>query len=581
MVLSRRLIFTLAALVCAWAALPGQISSRGVKAQPRGKPSGMPFLAKFSDVAAPAGLTEAVVYGGVQNITYLTETSGGGVAFFDFDNDGWQDVFVVNGERLEEPSLRRSHMLYRNRRDGTFERSELQSSCWGMGVATGDVDNDGWEDLFVTCLGQNRLLRNEQGRFTDITEKAGLMQKRARPYWGSGATFLDGDNDGDLDLVVVNYLDFDADRVPKPGKSANCNWKGVPVVCGPRGLPPGRVWYYENKGGLRFEEASERAGVAKISGTYAMTAVAVDVDADGWTDVYVAGDSSPSLLLRNTGKGTFVEEGIERGIALNDDGMEQAGMGIGIGDVNLDGHLDFFKTHFSDDTNILYRNDGKGNFRDDTIASGLGVETRFVGWGASIDDLDNDGLPDLFFVTGSVYPDSEGKLPAYPYKTPRSVFRNLGNGKMEQLIAEAGAGVAAAHSSRGAAFGDYDNDGDVDVLVWNRNEPVSLLRNDLSGDRKWIKLKLVGTKANRSAIGARVALQYGSRKQGKAVTSQASFYSVNDSRLHFGLGAETTASATVYWPGGKQETVSGLPANHLVTIREGEGVVKKEPLGAK
>ena len=581
MVQLRRLFFILMGLAAVATMLWPQISSRGVKAQPRGKASGLPFHSKFTDVAAQAGLTEAVVYGGLQNITYLTETSGGGAAFFDFDNDGWQDVFIVNGVRQDEPTLQPPHMLYRNKHDGTFERAEFKSSCWGMAVATGDIDNDGWEDLFVTCLGQNRLFQNQQGKFTDITESAGLLQKRARPYWGSGATFLDADNDGDLDLVIANYVDFDPDRVPKPGKSANCNWKGVAVVCGPRGLPPGRVWYYENTGDRKFVDASARVGVAKISGTYAMTAVAVDIDEDGWTDVYIAGDSSPSLLLRNTGKGTFVEEGIERGIALNDDGMEQAGMGIGIGDVNLDGHLDFFKTHFSDDTNILYRNDGKGNFRDDTIASGLGVETRFVGWGAAIEDLDNDGLPDLFFVTGSVYPDMEGKLPAYPYQTPRSVFRNLGNGKMEQLIAEAGPGVAASHSSRGAAFGDYDNDGDIDGLVWNRNEPPSLLRNDLTSDRKWIKVKLIGTKANRSAIGTRVVLQYGTRKQGQAVTSQASFYSVNDARLHFGLGSETTASATIHWPGGKTETVNDLPANHLITIREGEGAVKKELLAPR
>lgn len=581
MVQLRRLFFIFAGVLALGTMLWPQVSSRGVKAQPRGKPSGIPFHAKFTDVAAQAGLTQEVVYGGLRNITYLTETSGGGVAFFDLDNDGWQDIFVVNGARLEEPALRPSHLLYRNKQNGTFEPVELQSSCWGMAVATGDVDNDGWEDLFVTCLGQNRLLHNQKGKLADITESAGLLQPRARPYWGSGATFLDADNDGDLDLVIANYVDFDPDRVPKPGKSANCNWKGVPVVCGPRGLPPGRIWYYENKGGLRFQDASDRVGVAKINGTYAMTAVAVDVDADGWTDVYIAGDSSPSLLLHNTGKGTFVEEGIERGIALNDDGMEQAGMGIGIGDVNLDGHLDFFKTHFSDDTNVLYRNDGKGNFRDDTIASGLGVETRFVGWGAAIDDLDNDGLPDLFFVTGSVYPDVEGRLPAYPYKTPRAVFRNLGNGKMEQLIAEAGPGVAATHSSRGAAFGDYDNDGDIDVLVWNRNEPPSLLRNDLTAGQNWIKLKLIGAKSNRSAIGARVVLHYGSRKQGKVVTSQASFYSANDPRLHFGLGKETTAQAVIYWPGGRTETIETLPANNLITIREGEGVVKKQPLGPR
>ncbi|MBI3678848.1 MAG: CRTAC1 family protein [Acidobacteria bacterium] len=565
------------ALVLAGAAVFAQgIASRGVRPQPRGKPSGIPFQAKFTDVAGHAGLRAPVVYGGIDRINYIVETSGGGVAFFDYDNDGWLDIFLVSGARFGQMPADATSRLYRNKGDGTFEdvtdKAGLRQSGWGMSVATGDIDNDGWEDLFVTYWGQNRLYRNTgKGGFEEITEQAGLvLPKRERPWWSSGATFIDYDLDGDLDLFIASYIDFDMARTPKPGQNPNCAWKGVPVACGPRGLPPGRLWMFENKGGLRFEDVSDRTGVSKIRGTYAMTAVAVDIDSDGWTDIYIAGDSSPSLLLRNTGKGAFVDEGLERGIALNDDGMEQAGMGIGIGDYNLDGHLDLFKTHFSDDTNILYRNDGKGNFRDDTISTGLAVETRFVGWGAAITDLDNDGLPDLFFVTGNVYAETEKPLPAYPYRTPRVVFRNLGNSKFEQLMEEAGPGVAAVHSSRGAAFGDFDNDGDIDVVIVNLNEPPSLLRNDLPAGAHWLKVRLEGVRTNRSAIGARVIVKYGNRRQAQALTSQASFYSVNDPRLHFGLGKETKADVTVIWPGGKQETYPGLEADRLVTIREGE-----------
>jgi enediyne biosynthesis protein E4 len=304
-----------------------------------------------------------------------------------------------------------------------------------------------------------------------------------------------------------------------------------------------------------------------------MTVVAADFDNDGWTDIYIACDSTPSFFLRNNHNGTFTESGLERGVALNEDGMEQAGMGLGIGDYNLDGALDVFKTHFSDDTNILYRNDGKGNFDDVTISAGIGVETRFVGWGAAIADLDNDGLPDIFYVTGSVYPEIEAKLPAYPFKTPRVVFRALPGGKFEELIDEAGPGIAAAHSSRGAAFGDYDNDGDIDVLVVNLNEAPSLLRNDLKSDNRWLQVKLIGTKSNRSAIGARVTAHYGGRKQAQEVLSQASFYSVNDFRLHFGLGRETNADLEVRWPNGSVEKFAETPSNRLVTIREGSGIV--------
>jgi hypothetical protein len=300
--------------------------------------------------------------------------------------------------------------------------------------------------------------------------------------------------------------------------------------------------------------------------------VAADFDNDGWPDIYVACDSTPSLLFLNNHDGTFTEEGLERGVALSEDGMEQAGMGLGIGDFNLDGHLDIIKTHFRDDTPVAYANDGKGNFRDVTTRSGLAVETRYVGWGAGVADLDNDGSPDFFWVTGNIYPEVEKKVPAVRYKTPRVVFRNLGNGRFEELIEEAGPGVAAAHSSRGCAFGDFDNDGDVDILIVNQNEPPSLLRNDLSGRNHWIKIKLRGVESNRSAIGARVTVRYGGKVQAREVLSQSSYLSVSDSRLHFGLGAEPAADIEIRWPLGRVEKLTQVAADQLVHVTEGSGI---------
>jgi enediyne biosynthesis protein E4 len=307
--------------------------------------------------------------------------------------------------------------------------------------------------------------------------------------------------------------------------------------------------------------------------------VVADYDHDGWPDIYVACDSTPSWLFRNQRDGTFREEALERGVALSEDGLEQAGMGIATGDFDLDGRVDMFKTHFADDTNGLYRGDGKGFFDDVTIRAGIGVETRYVGWGAGMVDLDNDGLPDLFMVTGGVYPEVERTLPAYPFRTPRLVFRNLGNGRFEELIEEAGPGVAAVHTSRGCAFGDFDNDGDVDVLVWNMNEPPSLLRNDVSGDGHWLKVLLAGTTSNRSAIGARVTVTYGTRTQVQDVTAQSSFYSVNDRRLHFGLGAATTADVSIRWPNGNTERIAAVKADQLVVVREGAGILRTQAFG--
>jgi hypothetical protein len=399
--------------------------------------------------------------------------------------------------------------------------------------------------------------------------------------WGSGCSFIDYDRDGRLDLVLGNYLQFDPARVPKPGESSFCNWKGIPVNCGPKGLPPGDVRLYHNNGDGTFSDVSEKSGVAKAKGSYCMTIAAADFDNDGWPDIYIACDSTPSFLFKNNHDGTFTDVGLETGVALNEDGMEQAGMGLGIGDYNLDGNLDILKTHFADDTAVLYRNDGKGNFEDVTNASGLGVETRFISWGAGMFDLDNDGYPDLFWVTGSVYPEIEKQLPNYPFKSPRIVFRNLRNGKFEELLEQAGPGIADPHASRGCAFGDFDNDGDVDVLIMNLNEPPSLLRNDVKGDSRALKVKLIGTKSNRSAIGARVIARYGGKIQVQDVLSQASYYSVNDLRLHFGLGLIDKVDLDIRWPNGGTEHLANLSAGHLVTIKEGTGVIKTEAFSRK
>jgi enediyne biosynthesis protein E4 len=555
------------------------ISTRGVKAQPRGKPSGRPFLAHFKDVAALAGLTQPVIYGGIDTKSYIVEVVGCGLAFLDYDNDGWLDIFVLNGTRVEGAPPGTTNRLYKNNRDGTFTdvtaKAGLTSTGWASAVTVGDYDNDGFEDLFITRYGHNILYHNNgDGTFTEVTDRAKLSHPSVR--YGSGCAWVDYDRDGHLDLFVANYLNTTLEQLPKPGENPDCTWKGVAVNCGPRGLPTGFVQLFHNNGDGTFTDVSKAAGISSASGSYPMTVVPADFDNDGWPDIYVACDSTPSWMFRNQKDGTFREEGLERGVALSEDGLEQAGMGVGIGDYDLDGNLDIFKTNFADDTNVLYHNDGNGNFDDVTIRAGLGVETRYIGWGTAMVDLDNDGLPDLFVVSGSVYPEIERKLPAYPFHCPRIVFRNLGDGRFEELIEEAGSGVAAAHASRGAAFGDFDNDGDIDVLIMNMNEPPSLLRNDVAGSRHWLKVQLVGVQSNRSAIGSRVTALYGNRRQAQEVTSQASFYSCNDRRLHFGLGAETSADLTVRWTNGATQTFPAVAADQLVTIREGAGIIRKQ-----
>jgi hypothetical protein len=552
----------------------------------------------YVDVAKEAGLTVPNVWGGVKNKKYIVEAKGSGLAFFDYDNDGWLDIYLTNGVRFpgQEPypdGKTPTQHLYKNNRDGTFtdvtEKAGVGRSGWGTGVCVGDYDNDGWDDLFCCYWGHNILWHNNgDGTFTDVTKEAGLYEERVR--WGTGCTFLDYDRDGFLDLFVCNYIELDLSKTPAPGQTGYCHWKGVPVMCGPRGLPGGMNILYHNNGDGTFTDVSEPAGILKPGPRYAITGVSYDFDNDNWPDIYVAVDSEASILFRNNHDGTFEDVGVVAGVAYSEDGQEQAGMGIGVADYDADGWLDIFKTHFQDDTCVLYHNNGDGTWTDVTFVSGIGVNTRYVKWGAGFVDYDNDGWPDIFHVTGHVYPEiTQYNLDA-DFVSPRIVYRNLGNGKFKDVSGQMGPGVAAHYSSRGCAFGDYDNDGDVDVLVLNMNDVPSLLRNDGGNRNNWIKIKLIGTKCNRTAIGARVRVVTGSHAQMDEVHSGTSVMSQSDLRLHFGLGqAKLVDLIEVKWPtlvvdkngdNGKPaevpqvEKFTSVEANQIITIKEGAGIIK-------
>lgn len=538
-----------------------------------------PWGVTFTDIAERAGLRDPTVYGGLEKKRFIIETNGAGVALLDYDNDGWLDLLILSGTRLKDGTREAieypsgaapTNRLYKNRRDGTFQdvtdAAGLRRTGWASGVCAGDVDHDGWTDLFLTYYGHNVLYRNAgDGRFTDITSRAGLA---AAPRWGSGCTFVDYDRDGKLDLFVANYLEFDLATATEPGAGPNCLWKGIPVNCGPKGLQTDTNLLYHNRGDGTFADVSQASGVAAVQRRYPMTAVAADLNGDGWPDIYVACDSTAAILYRNNRDGTFTDVALESGAAYGESGNAQAGMGAAAGDFNGDGLLDLLKTHFADDIPSLYRNLGKGLFEDVAVAAGLGVENRYVEWGAGLPDLDNDGLQDLVYVTGNVYPEIERMLPQYPHRGPRIIFRNTGKGAFENVTMRSG-DASLPHSSRGAAFGDIDNDGDIDVLVMNMNEPPSLLRNNYSGGHGWISLRLEGTGSNRSAIGATVVVTSGGVKQTRAVTSQSSYYSHDDFRLHFGLGARQQADEiAIVWPSGRSQKLSHASGRRVVTVRE-------------
>ena len=539
----------------------------------------------FVNVAREAGLNVETIFGGVRRNMYLLETTGCGVAFYDYDNDGWLDIFLVNGWRLAgfPPDQEPTCHLFKNNRDGTFtdvtERAGLHASGWGQGVCIGDYDNDGFDDLFISFYGKNVLYHNNgNGTFTDVTQKAGLKSERTR--WGTGCAFVDYDRDGYLDLFVANYIDLDLATAPVP-ESGPCLYKGVMVACGPPGLPGGKNVLYHNNGDGTFTDASESSGITQANGTYGLGVLTTDFDNDGWPDIYVADDSTAAVLYHNLKNGKFVDVGITAGCAYSPDGKPQAGMGVAAADYDQDGNLDIIKTNFAGDTSSLYRNLGDGNFEDSTFASGLGVNTRFLGWGVGFLDIDNDGWPDILVCNGHVYPEVVQLKTEAGYAQRKVLYHNLRNGRFEDISLRAGPGIITPSAARGCAFGDFDNDGDVDFVVNTVNDYPELIRCDSTLKNNWIKIRTIGTKSNRSGIGARVKCVTRPPGQPKLyvqideVRSGGSYLSQNDLRLHFGLGkAEKIELLEIRWPSGQVETLRDIAPNRLLFVKEGEGIIR-------
>src|SRR6266849_1961840 len=561
--------------LCAWlsfglAALATQ--SAGHPQSTNGKP-----IAHFVDVAQKSGLSAPVIFGGENTKKYIIETTGTGVAIFDYDNDGWPDIFVVNGTTLDplpagsEPT---SH-LFRNNRDGTFTdvtaKAGLAHTGWGQGVCVGDYDNDGWDDLYVTYYGKNVLYHNNgNGTFTDVSAKAGVAG--SGKAWGTGCAFVDYDRDGHLDLMVANYVDFDLSAAPAPGDRPTCIWKGVPVMCGPQGLPGAKNILYHNRGDGTFEDVTAKSHIDQTTGHYAFSVTTLDFDDDGWPDVFVACDSTPSILYHNNRDGTFTDVAITAGAAFNEDGRAQAGMGSTVADYNGDGRLDIFKTNFSDDTATLYRDNGDGTFDDVTYAAGLGLNTQYLGWGTMFLDFDNDGWPDLLLVNGHVYPEVDRQHLGSDYQEPRILYHNKGNGTFGDISEDAGPGITTAKSGRGLAVGDLWNDGRMSAVVSNMNAPVSLLVNQVKSGNHWIAFKTVGTKSNRDGIGAKIRIKAGDRILVDEVRSGSSYDSNNDMRVHFGLGRNGKVDwVEVRWPSGLTEKFSGLHVDGVQNLQEGSG----------
>src|SRR5712692_1753097 len=552
-----------------------------------GRTGGAEAVADFRDIAAAAGLSARTVIGGERTKQYILETTGGGVAIVDYDGDGWPDIFLVNGASLAPSSTDAAPVshLYRNRGDGTFadvtEKAGVAGKGWGQGVCAGDYDNDGYIDLFVTYYGHQVLYRNNgDGTFSDVTRRSGLSL--SSPRWNTGCAFVDFDRDGYLDLFISAYVAYgDATRYA-PGSRNDCFWKGLGVMCGPHGLAGSHNALFRGNGDGTFTDVSETAGLRKPRPAFGFTPLVLDYDNDQWPDVYVANDSSASLLFHNNGNGTFKEVGLQAGVALNADGRAQAGMGVSAGDYNRDGWLDIVKTNFDDDTTSLYRNLGGGAFEDATVTGGLGVNTRYLGWGTGFVDFDLDSWPDIFIVNGHVYPEADRIGGRYSYDQQKLLYRNLGNGRFEDVSMRAGPGVLARKAARGAAFGDLFNTGRQDVVVNNMNDSPTLLHDCAASAAHSLVVQLIGTRSNRSAIGARVTVLVAGRRLIDEVRSGGSFCSQNDLRVHVGLGTRTRADRIdVAWPSGAAEAISGIDADQLVVIREGGGVVRREGLARR
>jgi hypothetical protein len=510
---------------------------------------------------------------------YIVESMSGGVALIDYDRDGWPDIYFTNAESVDMAlsGKKARSALYHNNHDGTFtdvtDKAGVGYPCWAMGATVGDYNNDGWPDLLVTCFGGVVLYRNNgDGTFTDVTKQAGLSNDSG---WATGAAFGDYDGDGWADLFVSHYVDFRLDDLPAFGSSKTCQYRGINVQCGPRGLKGSPDNLYHNNGDGTFADVSKKAGVSDLPNSFGLTVVWEDFDNDGHLDLFVANDGQKNYLLRNDGNGHFTEISYTAGVAVSQDGAEQANMGVALGDYQHTGRSSIAVTHFSDEYAALFRNDGEMNFSDVSFASRIAPSTvPYVGWGDAFFDFANYGWLDLFLVNGHVYPQVDTIEGGPKYREPKLLFLNQRNGTFKDVSKVVGPAIQLAQVSRGVATGDLFNDGRIDVVVENLEGGPMILRPEGGPSNHWISFELEGTKSNRLALNARVKATAGDLVQTGEVLSGGSYLSQNDLRLHFGLGSKDhLEKAEIIWPDGKTETLASLAADHFYYVREGEGII--------